>query len=121
MLVVEPGVVILSTALRHPLVAGKAKPPRSFVSIVHACQWHHPFLFLHCAAQDTAGKLFVSLRNTERVLLLCFFNSPLHPITAACMCVSVGLSNEARVTFPVTTIPKKSASLSPPPATINCQ
>lgn len=26
------------TTLRHPLVAGKAKPPRSFVSILHACQ-----------------------------------------------------------------------------------
>lgn len=29
---------------------------------------------LHCAAQDMAGKLFVSLRNTERFLLLCFFS-----------------------------------------------
>lgn len=50
-----------------------------------------------------------------------FFNSLLHPITAACMCVSVELPNETWVTFPVTTIPKKCDSPSPPPVTINCQ
>lgn len=42
MLVLEPGDIILclGTALRHPLVAGKAKPLKSFVIILHACPNH---------------------------------------------------------------------------------
>lgn len=89
----------------------------------------------HCARLPTASSfpLSIVLLRTRQANSLyhleiqnefcffVFFNSPLHPITAACVCVSVGLSNEAWVTFPVTTIPKKCASLSPPPATINCQ
>lgn len=89
----------------------------------------------HCARLPTASSFppsIVPLRTWQANSLyhfeiqndfcfFVFFNSPLHPITAACMCIRVGPSNEAWVTFPVTMIPKKCDSPSPPPATINCQ